>query len=67
MKSATEVMVCDVARDRVRKVVGGRLGSLVRFETVPGEGTRVTCLAPDRSDEFQRSVREALAEVDGES
>jgi hypothetical protein len=65
VKSSTEVMICDVANSRVREVVAGRLGSVVQFEAVPGEGTRVTCLDPDRSAEFQRLVHEALAQVNG--
>lgn len=54
------VMVCDVSRDRVRTVLVQRLGDAARFETVDGEGTRVTCREQDRIAEFQASVREAL-------
>ncbi len=60
VKAPNEVMVCDSARDRVRKVVTARLGSAVHIETVHGEGTRFACDDPDRAGEFQDSIREAL-------
>ena len=56
----SEVMVCDVSRDVVRDVLLRRLGTAARFETVHGEGTRVSCQDPGRIPEFQASVREAL-------
>jgi DNA-binding FadR family transcriptional regulator len=55
-----EVMVCDVSRDVVRDALLRRLGEAARFETVHGAGTRVTCADPDRTAEFQASVRDAL-------
>jgi hypothetical protein len=55
-----EVMVCDVSRDVVRTVLMERLGDAARFETVHGEGTRVTCADPGRVAEFQASVSDAL-------
>jgi hypothetical protein len=63
VKSPTEVMVCDTARDRVREVVMEQLGEAARFETVHGEGTLVTCLDPARTEEFQQSVNAAVAEA----
>jgi hypothetical protein len=43
-----------------------RIGGAARFETVHGEGTRVACVDPARTSEFQTSVGEALGwERDG--
>ncbi len=58
--SDSEVMVCDVSRDRVRDVLVERLGDAARVETVHGEGTRFTCVDADRVPEFQASVKEVL-------
>jgi hypothetical protein len=65
VRNSTEAMVCDVALEGVRELMIGRLGAQVRFEAVPGEGTRVTCLDPARSAEFRRCLEEALARVNG--
>jgi hypothetical protein len=68
VKSPTEVMVCDTARDRVREVVMEQLGEAARFETVHGEGTLVTCLDPVRAAEFQQFVNRAVTDANrGES
>jgi hypothetical protein len=61
-KSSTEVMVCDVSRNRVRDVLERRFGAAFGFETVHGEGTRVTCAHPDRAGEFEATIRRALVE-----
>jgi hypothetical protein len=60
VKSDSEVMVCDVSRDRVRDVVLQRLGDAARLETIHGEGTRFTCVDAERVPEFQASVKEVL-------
>ncbi len=60
VKSDSEVMVCDVSRDRVRDVLLGRLGDAARLETIHGEGTRFTCLVAGRVSEFQASIKDAL-------
>ncbi|HZV53287.1 MAG TPA: hypothetical protein VFD49_26415 [Candidatus Dormibacteraeota bacterium] len=65
VKSSTEAMVCDVAVEHVRELMVARLGAQVRFESVSGEGTRVSCLDPARSAEFRRCLEEALARVSG--
>lgn len=66
VKSPTEIMVCDISRDRVRDVLLERMGGAARFETVHGEGTRFACVDPGRALEFQTSVGEALGwEQDG--
>ncbi len=58
--SDSEVMVCDVSRDRVRDMLVERLGDAARVETVHGEGTRFTCVDAERVSEFQASVKEVL-------
>jgi hypothetical protein len=60
VKSDSEVMVCDVSRDRVRGLLLERLGEDAHFEIVHGEGTRFTCADPGRISVFQASVGEAL-------
>jgi hypothetical protein len=65
VQSDRQVMVCDVSRDRVQAVLLARLGDGARFETVHGEGTRFTCVDPERVPEFQASVGEALGWEDG--
>jgi hypothetical protein len=60
VKSDSEVMVCDVSRDRVRGLLLKRLGEAAHFEIIHGEGTRFTCADPGRVSEFQASVGEAL-------
>jgi hypothetical protein len=60
VNSESEVMVCDVSRDRVRQALLERLGDAARVETVHGEGTRFTCVAAERVPAFQASVRDAL-------
>jgi hypothetical protein len=60
VKSDSEVMVCDVSRDRVRDVLRERLGDAARLETIHGEGTRFTCVDAERVPEFQASVKEVL-------
>lgn len=60
--TSTEVIVCDVARDRVRDALERTLGGAFVFETVHGEGTRVTCADPDRAGEFKATVGRALAD-----
>lgn len=61
VKSASEVMVCDVSRDRVRDVLRERIGDAARLETIHGEGTRFTCVVAERVSEFQQSIKEALS------
>jgi hypothetical protein len=65
VNSDSEVMVCDVSRDRVRQTLLERVGDAARVETVHGEGTRFTCVTPERVPEFQASVRDALGWDDG--
>ncbi|HVB76237.1 MAG TPA: hypothetical protein VNI34_00275 [Candidatus Nitrosotalea sp.] len=66
VKSPNEIMVCDVARDRVRDLLLQRLGDSAQLELVHGEGTRVACVDPSRTVEFQASIKEALEwEEDG--
>ncbi|HEV2952579.1 MAG TPA: hypothetical protein VG015_00630 [Candidatus Dormibacteraeota bacterium] len=59
--SPTQMMVCDVSRDRVRSELTATLGQAVTFETVHGEGTLFTCLDGDRGDEFRQVVEAAVA------
>jgi hypothetical protein len=66
-KSSTEVMVCDVSRDRVRGALEQSFAASFGFETVDGEGTRVTCGDPDRADEFEATIRRALVDAQGGS
>jgi len=66
-KSSTEVMVCDVSRDRVRDALEREFDAGFGFETVHGEGTRVTCADPDRASEFEATIRRALAEPEAGS
>lgn len=61
VKNPTQIMVCDVSRDAVKRAVSNRLGKEVTFETVHGEGTLFTCLDPSRTTEFQQSVSDALS------
>lgn len=63
-KSSTEVMVCDVSRDRVRDALERRFGAGFGFETVHGEGTRVTCADPHHAGEFEATIRRALADTE---
>lgn len=60
VKSETEIMVCDVSRDRVQEMLLARIGQAASFETIHGEGTRVLCLDRARTAEFQASIGEAL-------
>jgi hypothetical protein len=60
VKSASEVMICEVSRDRVRDALRERIGDAARLETVHGEGTRFTCVVVERISEFQESIKEAL-------
>ena len=60
VKSETEIMVCDVSRNRVQETLLAQIGQAASFETIHGEGTRVVCLDPARAEEFQASVGEAL-------
>lgn len=60
VKSAREVMVCEVSRDQVRETLTARLGPAISFQTVDGEGTRFECADPALTAEFQASVRDAL-------
>ena len=60
VNSGSEVMVCDVSRDRVGQALLERLGEAARAETVHGEGTRFTCVAPERVPDFQASIKDAL-------
>ncbi len=60
VKGEDEVMVCDVSRDDVRRVLSERVGGAFTAETVDGEGTRFTCLEPGSISEFQASVATAL-------
>ncbi len=66
-ESSTEVMVCDVSRDRVRDALERRFHTEFGFETVHGEGTRVTCADPDRAGEFEAAIRRALADSEAGS
>lgn len=61
-KSATEVLVCDVSRDRVEQRLTRALGDQVTFLTVDGEGTLVTCLDGNRAEEFRQTLDAAIAE-----
>lgn len=63
VKSPTQVMVCDTARDLVRQVVVERFGEGASFETVHGEGTLVTCMDEALAAEFQQSVDAAVTEA----
>lgn len=63
-KSSTEVMVCDVSRDRVRDALEHGFGAAFGFETVHGEGTRVTCADPDHAGEFEATIRRALVDTE---
>ena len=60
VNSETEIMVCDVSRQRVQETLLGRIGNAASFETVHGHGTRVICVDPGRTAEFQASIGEAL-------
>jgi len=60
VESVSEVMVCDVARDRVRRVLQEHLGDAALIEPVHGQGTRFTCVVPERAREFQMAVKDAL-------
>ncbi len=60
VRNATQIMVCDVSRDAVKRAVSNQFGKSVTFETVPGEGTLFTCLDVSRTTEFQQSVSDAL-------
>ncbi len=60
VESVSEVMVCDVARDQVRRVLQEQLGDAARIEPIHGQGTRFRCVVPERVREFQMSVKAAL-------
>jgi hypothetical protein len=60
VKNATQVVVCDVSRDAVKRAVGHTFNKEVTVEAVPGEGTLFTCLDPSRTTEFQQTVSKAL-------
>jgi hypothetical protein len=61
VKNTTQIMVCDVSRDEVKRAVSDQFGNAVTFETAHGGGTLVTCLDPSRTIEFQQSVSDALS------
>jgi hypothetical protein len=60
-RSPTEVMVCDVAVERVRRALEATFPATVTLETVHGQGTLVRCLDPEREDEFRALVERSLA------
>jgi hypothetical protein len=60
VKSENEIMICDVSRDDVRRVLSKRLGDAFEASTVHGEGTRFTCLEAASISEFRASVTAAL-------
>jgi hypothetical protein len=60
VRNATQIMVCDVSRDTVKRAASKQFGKTVTFETVPGEGTLFSCLDVSRTTEFQQSVSDAL-------
>ena len=60
VKAENEIMVCDVSRDDVRRVLSERVGGAFEASTVHGEGTRFTCLDETSISEFQASVAAAL-------
>lgn len=59
-RSPTEIMVCDVSRERVQRILGEKLGGALRFVAVPGEGTLVSCLDPVRASEFNECFALAI-------
>lgn len=60
-KNEREVMVCDVAIDRVRNEVETALRGGVRYTHVDGEGTLVAAEGWVDSDQFQKVVQAAIA------
>jgi hypothetical protein len=60
VKSENEIMVCDISRDDVRRVLSERVGGAFEASTVHGEGTRFTCVDPASMSDFQHSVAVAL-------
>ena len=60
VKGESEVMVCDVSRDDVSRVLSERAGGAFTAETVHGQGTRFTCVDRRSISEFQASVAAAL-------
>jgi hypothetical protein len=60
-RTATEVMVCDVSRDRVRSALEQRLPGIVTAQTVHGEGTLFTCLDEGSQEKFKETVDATIA------
>ena len=57
IRSETEAVVCDVARDPVRAEMARLLGDTFEAETIHGSGTRFRCLDPAAASRFLEALR----------
>lgn len=51
-----EVVVCDVVRDRVLAAMRDQMPAQTVAVRIPGDGTRITCVASERTREFQERI-----------
>jgi hypothetical protein len=65
IRSETEAMVCDAARDPVREEMARLLGGAFEAETVHGEGTRFTCVDPNAAPRFQEALERGQRRASG--